>query len=87
MRINEQFIHIVEIQHRPRSVENGGGEKRWAEEPYTGFVFKADNPQQVDEVIKYFMSRIRYVKGIVKHLLRRYPISNGYCLPTQKCRI
>ncbi|MBY0463191.1 MAG: hypothetical protein K2Q34_08425 [Alphaproteobacteria bacterium] len=73
--IDGQFVYIVEIQRRPRSVENEDGIAYSSEESYTGFIFKAESQQEVEEVIKYFMNRIRYVKGIVKNLLRDCPVS------------
>lgn len=75
--INGQFVYIIEIQRRPRSFQNEDGVEQDAEESYTGFVFQAENQQEVDEVIKYFMNRIRYAKGIVKNLLRDCPVSKA----------
>ncbi len=72
MIVNNQKVYFIEIQRRPRNTESNKGV---TEEAYTGFVFLANNQQQVKEVVEYFMVRIRHVKGVTKKILSEVPVS------------
>lgn len=73
MIMDGKAVYIIEIQRRARNIESESGKVQKAEEPYTGFVFTADNQSDVDETIQYFMNRVRSVRGIVKNLLSDCP--------------
>jgi hypothetical protein len=73
MIVEGKAVFIIDIQRKPRNVNSKSGDKQVTEEPYSGFVFTAENQNDVDEIIQYFMNRVRSVKGIVKNLLKDCP--------------
>lgn len=73
MIVESKAVYIIEIQRRARNIESESGKVQNTEEPYTGFIFTADNQSDVDETIQYFMNRVCSVRGIVKNLLSDCP--------------
>lgn len=68
-----QYVHILEIQRRPRRKKDADGQVRDSEESFKGFVFKLKNQAKVEGYLREFLSDVRHVKGIVQHLVSSCP--------------
>tara|TARA_R110001592_G_scaffold255672_1_gene519442 strand:- start:4336 stop:6150 length:1815 start_codon:yes stop_codon:yes gene_type:complete len=73
LTLNTQYIYILEIQRRPRKKKDNNGLVKNSEEAFKGFVFKLKNQDFFEKYLNVFLSDIRYVKGIVQHLVRSCP--------------
>lgn len=73
LTLNDKCIHILEIQRRPRRKKDAHGQVKDSEEAFKGFVFKMKKQEDVEEYLREFLSDVRYVKGIVQHLVSSCP--------------
>jgi hypothetical protein len=73
LTINTRYVHILEIQRRPRRKKDDAGKMQDGEEAFKGFVFKMKNQNDVKQYLHEFLSDVRYVKGIVQHLVSSCP--------------
>ncbi|EHE6926403.1 hypothetical protein KY019_002687 [Vibrio cholerae] len=73
LHINNEYVHILEIQRRPRKKKDADGQVRDSEESFKGFIFKIKNQNEIEVYLRDFLSDVRHVKGIVQHLVNRCP--------------
>lgn len=72
VKIGDTHFHILEIQRRPRKKKEDGIVKD-SEESFQGFIFTIKNEEEVEEYLHDFLSDVRYVKGVVQHLVNSCP--------------
>lgn len=75
LKIHNEYVHILEIQRRPRKKKDAKGQVTDSEESFKGFIFKMKNQDNVEEYLRDFLSDVRHVKGIVQHLVSSCPES------------
>lgn len=73
LTVRETYIHILEIQRRSRRKKDANGQVKDSEESFQGFIFKMKKQNDVEEYLREFLSDVRYVKGIVQHLVSSCP--------------
>jgi len=73
LTVGNTYVHILEIQRRHRKKKDADGKIKDSEESFKGFVFKMKNQNDVEQYLGEFISDVRYVKGIVQHLVSGCP--------------
>lgn len=73
LTVGNTYVHILEIQRRPRKKKDADGKVKDSEESFKGFVFIMKKQSDVAEYLGEFISDVRYVKGIVQHLVSTCP--------------
>jgi len=73
LTVRNQHVHILEIQRRFRRKKDENGNVKDSEEAFKGFVFKMKCNSNIEEYLREFLSDVRYVKGIVQHLVSSCP--------------
>jgi len=71
--VGNTYVHILEIQRRQRKKKGPDGTVKDSEESFKGFVFTMKKQNDVEEYLGEFISDVRYVKGIVQHLVSTCP--------------
>ena len=73
LTVRNSHVHILEIQRRPRKKKDADGQIKDSEESFKGFVFAMKKQSEAEDYLREFLSDVRYVKGIVQHLVSSCP--------------
>jgi hypothetical protein len=69
----DKQVYIIEIQRRPCRRKTGAGSVVDSEEPFKGFVFTLDNPEDITKWVRTFQLAVCHVKGVVQKLIKSCP--------------
>lgn len=73
LTVRNTYVYILEILRRPRKKKDADGNVKDSEESFKGFVFTLKKQSDFEEYLREFISDVRYVKGIVQHLVSGCP--------------
>jgi len=75
MMVYGKFVHIIEIQRRHRTKDDGHGNVYTGEEPLQGVILLFNGGSESIQFMRRFMCDVCYVRGIVKKL--KHSFDNG----------
>jgi len=70
VRTSIGYVHILEIQRRPKKIKIKTGEYRDGEDQFKGLSFVIEGQDKLEEWMAYLMSEIRFVQGVVGKLVK-----------------
>jgi hypothetical protein len=73
LKTKDKTVYIIEIQRR--TIFSFNGPENIEEQSFQGFIFALNDESVFENLLHHFLSRIRYYKGVSRHLLHDWPSS------------